>query len=111
MAIVNVDYGSTCRLHAFGIGTGVDRDLVTKLAQAGGGVHDFIQTTQDRSMESKIMNALRATMQNSAYDFNIKCTAGDATITAVSESRLSSILQPDHKKIMYFTVSGAVSVF
>lgn len=49
------------RVHAFGIGTSANRELVRRLAAAGHGVHDFVEAF-DRSMESKVMDALRDAM-------------------------------------------------
>ena len=43
---------------AFGVGEGADRGLVEGLANAGGGQFDFV-STEDRSMETKVIMALQ----------------------------------------------------
>ena len=55
------NHAKEARVHAFGIGSGADKALVRRLAEAGGGIHDFVEAF-DRTMESKVMDALREAM-------------------------------------------------
>ena len=56
-------------MHAFGIGAHADKQLVRQLAEAGGGIHDFVEAF-DRTMESKVMDALREAMIVSFHYLN-----------------------------------------
>ena len=54
------------RVHAFGISSGADRNLIKQIAEAGNGVHDFVEAF-DRTMESRVMDALRVALTVSNY--------------------------------------------
>ncbi len=58
------------RVCVFGIGDGVDKAMVTKLANAGRGHYEFV-TSLDRSMETSVMNAMRTALTPAAVDLSL----------------------------------------
>ena len=99
------------RVHAFGIGSTVDKGWIKRLGEAGKGYHACVEHVKDRTMEVKVMEALASTMNVAASNLRVtwEQTPGVAT-QVVSERRLAPVIHDGDRRIIYYAVKKRTRV-
>jgi hypothetical protein len=64
------------RVHAFGIGSGVDRYLIVESAKVGKGAHEFVSSSED--MQSKVIDVLKKAMMPALCKWEVNCPGVEA---------------------------------
>jgi hypothetical protein len=72
------------RVHSFGIGNGVDRNLIIQSAKAGNGVSEFVASGEN--MQVKVIDVLKSAMMPALCNWEITCSGPAANIVPKCES-------------------------
>jgi len=71
---------SRVRVFAFGVGNGVDRDLVDRSAQSGNGKSYFVTDSNKGQLKSQVIDALQCSAEPYLEDCKFKMTSGDGVV-------------------------------